>query len=59
VLATLLDAIERGAPPAFARPPWALWHDPGAQAAYVRAEQLADAWPDAAAARAAILGASA
>jgi len=24
------------------RPPWALWHDPGAQAAYVAAEALAD-----------------
>jgi hypothetical protein len=24
-------------------PPWALWHDPGAQAAYVAAEWLADA----------------
>jgi len=45
-LAAALDAIERGAasPPAGTRPPWALWHDPGAQAAYVRAEQLADAW---------------
>ena len=57
-LAALLDEIERGAPPVGARPPWALWHDPGAQAAYVRAEQLADAWADDAAARAAILGAS-
>jgi hypothetical protein len=45
-LARALDAIERGAasPPAGVRPPWALWHDPGAQASYVRAEQLADAW---------------
>ena len=42
-LAQALDAIERGAsalrPTEF--PPWALWHDPGAQAAYVAAEALA------------------
>jgi hypothetical protein len=25
-----------------AKPPWALWHDPGAQSAYVAAEALAD-----------------
>lgn len=24
--------------------PWALWHDPGAQRAYLRAEELASAW---------------
>jgi len=28
------------------RPPWALWHDPGAQASYVRAEQIADRWAE-------------
>jgi hypothetical protein len=45
-LAALLAAIERGAarPPAGVKPPWALWHDPGAQASYVRAEQIAEAW---------------
>jgi hypothetical protein len=51
VLARVLDRIERHlvhAPPASAdrpaeRPPWALWHDPGAQAAYVAAEAMADA----------------
>jgi hypothetical protein len=48
-LAQLLDGIERAlpAPPPFPpvseRPPWALWHDSGAQAAYVAAEWLADA----------------
>lgn len=46
-LARVLDRIERALPaigerPA-ERPPWALWHDPGAQAAYVAAEPLADA----------------
>ena len=30
-------------PPPAATPPWALWHDPGAQAAYVAAEAIADA----------------
>lgn len=46
-LARILDRIERTLPrvdddrPA-ERPPWALWHDPGAQAAYVEAEPLAD-----------------
>ena len=51
ILARVLDRIERHlehAPPAVAerpaeRPPWALWHDPGAQAAYVAAESMADA----------------
>ena len=46
LLARTLDAIERAVPdepPAFALP-WALWHDPGAQAAYVTAEELADRW---------------
>lgn len=48
-LAQVLDRIERALPtpprpPAISeRPPWALWHDPGAQAAYVAAERLADA----------------
>jgi hypothetical protein len=48
-LAQRLDRIERALPalPALAsrpaqRPPWALWHDPGAQAAYVAAEALAE-----------------
>ncbi|MBA3499840.1 MAG: hypothetical protein M4D80_04285 [Myxococcota bacterium] len=45
-LAQALDAIERGLsqerPTEF--PPWALWHDPGAQAAYVEAEAIADRW---------------
>jgi hypothetical protein len=45
-LARRLDRLERALPtivdrPA-ERPPWALWHDPGAQAAYVAAEQLAN-----------------
>jgi len=51
LLARVLDHLERHvahAPPAIAdrpaeRPPWALWHDPGAQAAYVAAEAMADA----------------
>lgn len=48
-LARLLDGIECAlpalpAPPMVSeRPPWALWHDPGAQAAYIAAEALADA----------------
>lgn len=48
-LAQVLDRIERAlpampaAPAVSERPPWALWHDPGAQAAYVAAEWLADA----------------
>lgn len=45
-LAAMLDEIERGLPaladvPSSA-PPWALWHDPGAQAAYVEAEVIAN-----------------
>lgn len=45
-LAAMLDQIERKLPaledvPGTA-PPWALWHDPGAQAAYVGAEAMAD-----------------
>jgi hypothetical protein len=51
ILARVLDHLERHlehAPPAIAdrpaeRPPWALWHDPGAQAAYIAAEAMADA----------------
>ncbi len=46
-LARVLDHIERALPAVVDRPaalpPWALWHDPGAQAAYVAAEALADA----------------
>jgi hypothetical protein len=46
-LARVLDGIERALPaivdrPA-ERPPWALWHDPAAQAAYAAAEAIADA----------------
>jgi hypothetical protein len=41
--ARALDRIERGLPTARpARVPWSLWHDPGAQAAYVAAEAMAD-----------------
>jgi hypothetical protein len=49
MLARALDRIERAlpqpqAPPRVSdRPPWALWHDPGAQAAYAAAERLTDA----------------
>jgi hypothetical protein len=45
-VARALDRIERELPALgelpTERPPWALWHDPGAQAAYAAAEQLAD-----------------
>jgi hypothetical protein len=45
-IAAVLDEIERGLPALHdtpgAAPPWALWHDPGAQAAYVEAEVIAD-----------------
>jgi hypothetical protein len=45
-IAVTLDGLERGLPELAAvpgpRPPWALWHDPYAQAAYVAAEALAD-----------------
>jgi hypothetical protein len=45
-IAAMLDGIERSLPvlqdTPGAAPPWALWHDPGAQAAYVAAEALAD-----------------
>lgn len=45
-IAVQLAAIERAAPNIGRfptdRPPWALWHDPGAQAAYVEAESIAD-----------------
>ncbi len=45
-IASMLDHVERRLPelqdvPGVA-PPWALWHDPGAQAAYVAAEAMAD-----------------
>jgi hypothetical protein len=46
-LAARLARIEHGLPELTERltpaPPWALWHDPGAQAAYVAAEVMADA----------------
>ncbi|HVK84702.1 MAG TPA: hypothetical protein VM513_11375 [Kofleriaceae bacterium] len=44
LLAQALHAIERGEGDTriAARPPWALWHDPGAQATYVEAEVIAD-----------------
>jgi hypothetical protein len=45
-IAGMLDEIERGLPGLAdvpgTKPPWALWHDPGAQAAYVAAETIAD-----------------
>jgi hypothetical protein len=45
-IAAMLDEVERGLPAIHdtpgAAPPWALWHDPGAQAAYVEAESIAD-----------------
>lgn len=45
-LATMLDEIERGLPTLAdvpsTNPPWSLWHDPFAQAAYVEAEHIAD-----------------
>ena len=45
-LAMALDVVERGLSTARPTeyPPWALWHDPGAQAAYVEAEAIADRW---------------
>jgi hypothetical protein len=45
-LAMALDAIERSVSSVrpTERPPWALWHDPAAQAAYVEAEAIADRW---------------
>jgi hypothetical protein len=54
ILARALDQIERHLEHAplpltdrlAERPPWALWHDPGAQAAYVAAESMADAIED-------------
>jgi hypothetical protein len=46
-LARMLDRVERALPATVERPaerpPWALWHDPGAQAAYAAAEAMADA----------------
>ncbi len=43
-LAATLDTIERALPevPPDGEPPWALWHDPGAQASYYGAEVIAD-----------------
>lgn len=45
-IAATLDAIERALPavpdPPDGKPPWALWHDPGAQASYYGAEAIAD-----------------
>ena len=47
-IAATLDDVERllpalpQVPAASAAPPWALWHDPGAQAAYVAAEAVAE-----------------
>lgn len=44
-ISAALDAIERGASDRpLAKPPWALWNDPAAQAAYVAAEAIADRW---------------
>jgi hypothetical protein len=44
-IAEVLERTETGGPlPPIERPPWSLWHDPGAQTAYVEAEALADAW---------------
>ena len=44
-LARALDAVERGGGERRTeRPPWALWHDPGAQAVYVAAEAIAERW---------------
>ena len=46
-IAHALDAIEAGDDPGdIARPPWALWTDPHAQAAYIVAERIADALGD-------------
>jgi hypothetical protein len=47
-IAATLDDVERllpalpQVPSASTGPPWALWHDPGAQAAYVAAERVAE-----------------
>jgi hypothetical protein len=45
-IAAMLDNVERRLPALEdvpgSTPPWALWHDPGAQAAYVEAEAIAD-----------------
>ncbi|MGN6104683.1 MAG: hypothetical protein ACTHU0_06245 [Kofleriaceae bacterium] len=47
-IAQLLERVERALPAPLdigsAAPPWALWHDAGAQTSYVAAEQLADRW---------------
>jgi hypothetical protein len=46
LIAAMLDDVERALPALTdtpgTKPPWALWHDPGAQAAYVAAEAIAD-----------------
>ena len=45
-IAAMLDQLERDLPTVRdvpgATPPWALWHDPGSQAAYVAAEDISD-----------------
>ena len=45
-IAAMLDDVERTLPALphvpGTTPPWALWHDPGAQAAYVGAEVIAE-----------------
>ncbi len=43
-LAAIEQALPATAEGTLDRPPWALWHDPGAQAAYVEAEIIADRW---------------
>ncbi|MEO8700684.1 MAG: hypothetical protein ABI867_11605 [Kofleriaceae bacterium] len=44
-LAAALAAVEQGGPRGpLAHPPWALWYDPGAQAAYGAAEAIAERW---------------
>lgn len=47
-VAAVLDRVERALPAIgempTPRPPWALWHDAGAQAAYVAAEAIAERW---------------
>jgi hypothetical protein len=46
LIAAMLDDIERALPVLAdtpgTKPPWALWHDPGSQGAYVAAEATAD-----------------
>ncbi|MFN0245685.1 MAG: hypothetical protein ACKV2T_02180 [Kofleriaceae bacterium] len=46
VIAHVLDSIEAGGDPSgIDHPPWALWNDPHAQAAYIEAERIADSIP--------------